>query len=92
MAAIGIDMNIIENQAYHQLCLFYKQDIDLAVLETYDAGGVMGVGLAYGLANWHAYRGDHERAEEQLSRIIEQSSWAAFGYIAAEADIARMSQ
>ena len=45
--------------------------------------------FSYGVANWHYYNGRRERAEEMFRRILEGSGWAGFGYIAAEAEIAR---
>jgi hypothetical protein len=42
----------------------------------------------YGVANWHLYNGDRYTAEVLFRRILEGSNWAAFGYIAAEAEIA----
>ena len=44
----------------------------------------------YGVGNWYLYNGDEDRALEIFERIIEGTSWAAFGYIAAEAEVARM--
>jgi hypothetical protein len=44
----------------------------------------------YGVANWYLYRGETERALELMRRVVGGKSWAAFGYIAAEADLARL--
>jgi hypothetical protein len=46
--------------------------------------------LAYGLANWFLYTGDTTRAVAAFERIIRSDQWASFGYIAAEADLARL--
>jgi hypothetical protein len=43
---------------------------------------------AYGVANWFYYNGDVEEANARLKRHLESRSWSAFGFIAAEADIA----
>ncbi len=45
--------------------------------------------VAYGVGNWHLYNGDAARAEEIITEILRADSWAAFGYLAAEADLAR---
>ena len=42
----------------------------------------------YGVANWYLAEGDPERGREILERIVEGTSWAAFGFLAAEADLA----
>ncbi len=49
-----------------------------------------GVAIACGVATWHLYNGREAQAEEMYRRILEGSGWAGFGYIAAEAEIARM--
>ena len=44
--------------------------------------------MAYGLANWYAVTGDDEKALQHLNALVATDSWAAFGVIAAEADLA----
>jgi hypothetical protein len=46
--------------------------------------------VAYGLANWYMAEGDMETALSTLEAIAEGNNWAAFGSIAAEADLARI--
>ena len=41
------------------------------------------------MANWHLANGDTERGTEMFEEIVAGEGWAAFGYIAAEADLAR---
>jgi hypothetical protein len=43
----------------------------------------------YGVGNWYLVNGDVDAAREVFERILEGTSWAAFGFIAAEADMAR---
>ncbi|MDP5053576.1 MAG: tetratricopeptide repeat protein [Congregibacter sp.] len=85
---ISVDMNIIENMSYHQLCLLYKGD--LPIEEMMDANGddPNNSAVAYGLANYYYYNGDRVRSDALLRRIVSGSSWSSFGYIAAEADLA----
>jgi hypothetical protein len=45
---------------------------------------------AYGIGNWHFYNGRAAEAEAVFRRIMGGGQWAAFGYIAAEAELARM--
>jgi thioredoxin-like negative regulator of GroEL len=47
-----------------------------------------GASAAYGLANWYYYNGDDEKALQHLRALVSTNSWAAFGFIAAEADLA----
>jgi hypothetical protein len=83
------DMEIIENQAYHRLCLFYKGDLEEEDLVE-EGSSPANAAVAYGVANWHLAEGDTERGTMLLEEIVTQDGWAAFGYIAAEADLARI--
>jgi dipeptidyl-peptidase-4 len=85
---ISADMEIIENSAYHRLCLFYRNELSESDL-TSDTGSSAGAATAYGLANWHLAGGETEVGTEMLKSIVAQEGWAAFGHIAAEADLAR---
>ena len=44
---------------------------------------------AYGIGNWHLYNGRRAEAERIFRRIVAGGQWGAFGYIAAEAELAR---
>ncbi len=86
---ITADMEIIENQAYRRLCLFYKGELEEADLVE-EGASPANAAVAYGVANWHLAEGDTERGIALLEEIVAQDGWAAFGYIAAEADLARI--
>ena len=81
---ISSDMPIIENVAYHQLLLFYKGELSE---EDLTGEGSAGDAITYGVANWHLYNGHQERAKEVYDELLNGSSWASFGYIAAESDV-----
>ena len=83
------DMRILENDAYHRRLLMYKGLIppdSLMPVDTRDPVQIATYG--YGIANWHLYNGDRYTAETLFRRILEGPNWAAFGYIAAEAEVA----
>jgi tetratricopeptide (TPR) repeat protein len=87
------DMAVIENRAYHRLMLLYKGELPPDSVLTTGADGEMSVtdaSAAYGLANWHLYNGRRAEAVHLFRRIIAGGQWGAFGYIAAEADLARL--
>jgi len=86
--AISADMNVIENMSYHNLCLFYKGELPLDDLLRNSDGSPAGAAVMYGAANWHYYTGDSETADELLNQLVNLPSWAGFGVIAAEADLA----
>ena len=89
LAPIARDMNIIENMSYHSLCLFYKGDTSLDALLEGSEDSPAGAAVLYGAANWHLYNGETEKAREMMRELTESSGWAGFGFIAAEADLAR---
>jgi tetratricopeptide (TPR) repeat protein len=85
------NMEVIENQAYHRLMLLYKGELPVDSVLTVGPTGEMSVTdatAAYGVANWHLYNGRREDAERIFRRIIAGGQWGAFGYIAAEKELA----
>ncbi|MDE2679160.1 MAG: hypothetical protein OXI76_14770 [Gemmatimonadota bacterium] len=87
---VTAELDVIENTSYHRLLLMYKGEIEADELWDPESEDPAGVAIAYGVANWHLYNGRAEQAEEMFRRILEGSGWAGFGYIAAEAEIARL--
>ena len=85
------DLDVIENDGYHRLLLMYAGAIDAdSLLASVRPGAGSGdVSVAYGIAAWHLAEGRRERGERILRDILAGGQWAAFGYIAAEADLAR---
>lgn len=90
LSNITRDMNIIENDVYHELLLGFKGDIAEGEVETSGGDGVQNATKAYGIAVWQFINGDADTARRGFERIIHGGSWAAFGYIAAEAELARL--
>ena len=83
------DMRILENDAYHRRLLMYKGLIPPdSVMPANTQDAVQLATYGYGIANWHLYSGDRYTAEVLFRRILGGANWAAFGYIAAEAEIA----
>jgi tetratricopeptide (TPR) repeat protein len=84
------ELKVIENDAYWNRLLMYKglktpeellgpkdDPVDLA---TY----------GYGVGNWFLYTGQTERARQLFQKVAAGPQWNAFGFIAAEVDLARM--
>lgn len=85
-------MRVVENGTYHQLVLMYKGLVPSDSVLSVGPTGEMSVTdatAAYGLANWHWYNGRRADAERTWRRILAGGQWGAFGYIAAEAELAR---
>lgn len=89
---ITADMDIIENHGYHRLLLMYKGEIPASEIEAeYREKGASPstASIGYGLASWYRLEGREDRGIEILEDLVENAPWAAFGVIAAEADLAR---
>ncbi|MBC7788307.1 MAG: tetratricopeptide repeat protein [Anaerolineae bacterium] len=92
LAPIKREMSLIENDSYHRLLLVYKGEIpaESAVASASSEDRALDdATLGYGIGNWHLYRGFKPQAKRIFKRVLEGKSWAAFGYIAAEAEQAR---
>lgn len=90
LAPIHADMRILENDAYHRRLLMYQGRIpadSLLAVDTEDPVQLATYG--YGVGNWYLVNGDRDRARAVFQRILEAPNWAAFGYIAAEAELSR---
>jgi tetratricopeptide (TPR) repeat protein len=87
---IHADMEVIENQVYHQLLLMYKGEITPESLLEPGDGSSENQATLYGVGNYYLYNGQQDEAVEIFQRILTQSGWAGFGYIAAEAEMAAM--
>jgi tetratricopeptide (TPR) repeat protein len=89
------DMQVVENAAYHRLLLLYKGELPVDSVLATTPGGEMSVTdatAAYGVGNWHLYNGRPAEAERIFRRIVAGGQWGAFGYIAAERELARMAR
>jgi tetratricopeptide (TPR) repeat protein len=85
-------MEILENGSYHRRLLMYK---GLATPDSLlDPGKADALTIAtqgYGVGNWYLVTSNRARAREIFQQVVSGSSWSAFGYIAAEADLQRMT-
>lgn len=88
--ALRPEMQIIENHTYLDLLRMYAGQASPGALSGETADPIHDATLAYGLANYDYCNGRTERAIERLEAIIDTPTWAAFGYIAAEADLAAL--
>ena len=85
------ELDIIENHAYHRRLLMYMGLLKPAdLLNTVDGNPLDWVTQGYGVGNWYLYNGDTEKAVEIFWRVIDGDYWPAFGFIAAEVELARL--
>ena len=84
-------MEILENDSYHRRLLMYKGVVRPEQL--LDAAAADDLTIAthgYGVGNWYYVEGNTAKAREIFEKVIQGRQWAAFGYVAAEADLKRM--
>jgi len=91
---ITSDMTIIENDSYYKRLKLYKDLLPVdSVLSVNVSSEDIELALAtqgYGVGNWYLYHGDSTKAAEIFERVVNGKHFSAFGFIAAEADLARM--
>lgn len=89
LESIAPESEVIENHAYLRLLLVFKGlSSEEAMLED-GQGGIEAVTVAYGLGMRALLDGDRPSAVIWFDRAVSGQAWAAFGYLAAEAELAR---
>lgn len=92
LEAIDGDFEVIENDDYLKLLRLYRGEVRAEMLLA-DVGAkadsLGNASLGYGIGNWYLYNRDRLRAEQIFRRITAGNQWSSFGYIAAEAELAR---
>lgn len=95
LAQIAPTMDLVEDDSYHRRLLLYKGMLTpeelLAAPADVDDPEVALATQGYGVGNWYLVEGDPERARDVFQRVLETTNWAAFGYIAAEVELANIS-
>jgi tetratricopeptide (TPR) repeat protein len=84
-------MTLLENDGYLELLRLFRGDVDVtAVLPPTPAGGmdVANSTAAFGVGMWHRLNGREAEATDVFRRIVAGGQWAAFGSLAAEAELA----
>ncbi len=88
------DMDIIENMAYHKMCLFYKDSSVLPERNEEEEGynSITGSPILYGLANWNLYhKQDTIKAKYYYDILLKKGMPYSFGYLAAEVDMKKLN-
>jgi tetratricopeptide (TPR) repeat protein len=89
-------LQLIENESYYNRLLMYKGLKKPEDLLDFTKTGLDAqldlVTQGYGVGNWYFYNGEKEKAMEVFNKILETDHWSAFGYLAAEAEVARQGR
>jgi tetratricopeptide (TPR) repeat protein len=84
---------LVESGSYHKLLLVFRGDRkadDVLAEVRKDPEPVPFPTVAYGLCAWYSLEGDDRKADALRREIVKGPMWPAFGFIAAEAELAGM--
>lgn len=87
---ISEEIEVIENDAYLDLLLVFNGVFRADQLMDSSEDPLQNATIGYGIGNWHFMNDREERAIEIWRQIYEDGNWPAFGFIAAEAELARV--
>lgn len=90
LAQVTPNMEIMENEPYHELLLHYKGDLsrELALGQKTE-NAVNDAARGYAIGAWSFVNGKPDEARALWAEVVKSPNWAAFGYIAAEAELNR---
>jgi len=88
---ITADLDVIENASYHRLLMLFKGEETPESILGAEEEALGQATTAYGIGNWHYINGRQDEGMAVFRRIVNENptQWAAFGYLAAEAELAR---
>lgn len=86
-----VRLELLENEPYHRLLLGLRGDLDLeSMFETAkQSGGTDLATIGYGFGAGRLIDGRKADAVRVFREVIAKGEWPAFGYLAAEAELAR---
>lgn len=87
-------MNIVENDSYYIRCKMYQGKVEPGEVLSVNIADLDQAQLAmatqgYGVGNWFLYNGDTTQALSVFKQVVSGKHFGAFGFIAAEAELAR---
>ena len=85
------DMEIIENNDYFDILYMYKTGNDSKLVEkTQSQETLSNSTLGFALGSYYQLKGNKAKAKEMFEKVVAGNQWSSFGFIAAEAELARM--
>ncbi|CAN5644160.1 hypothetical protein BH23GEM11_BH23GEM11_06860 [soil metagenome] len=89
-AAVSADEELLENDTYRDLLLHFRGDLPADAVLPSDGEGLASVTALYGLGIHALLQGDEGEAMRRFQEILDRpDQWPAFGYVAAEIEVAR---
>jgi tetratricopeptide (TPR) repeat protein len=88
---VSNDMEIIENHDYFDILLMYKINNENKLVEkTKNQEKLSNATLGFALGSYYQIKGNKDKAKELFEKVVAGKQWSSFGYIAAEAELAKM--
>lgn len=85
------EMEIIENHDYFDILMMYKTNDDTKLVDkTKDQETLSNATLGFALGSYYQFKGNKEKARELFQKVVAGKQWSSFGFIAAEAELAKM--
>ena len=93
MEAVPAGVKVTEAAAYLRRLRLYRGELPVdSLLDPAGKSNVEVATEAYGAGNWYLVNGRASDAEQVFWKITQAENWAPFGYIAAEADLRRLTR
>lgn len=95
IAFVSDTLTLLENGTYLELIRLYKGELTVDEVMPPTPAGAMDVAnstTAYGVSMWHLLNGRQAEARAMWERILAGGRWDAFGSLAAEGEMARVSR
>lgn len=86
---IRADLEVIENTSYYSLLQLYKGERTADDILKATPEGAAGSAVRYGVSAWHFYNGRAADARRMWEAMVAGPDWPSFGFIAAEAELAK---
>ena len=93
LAEVHQEMEVIESGGYLDVLLLHKgvRTAEELLGPSGEAATLASTTSGYGVALWHFVNGRREEAYRLMEEVLtNRNQWAAFGYLAAEAELARL--
>ena len=96
LATVTDSMTVIENDSYYMRLKMYKgwlKPEDLLQADTTSEDYDLNIATqGYGVGNWYLYNGDSTKAIDTFEKVVDGKLFAAFGFIAAEAELVSLKR
>ena len=84
-------MEILENHDYFDILFMYINGNESKLVEkTQSQETLSNATLGFALGTYYLLKGNKEKAKELFEKVVAGKQWSSFGFIAAEAELAKM--